>query len=108
MPLDEAYVRANEEANEIFDRMRELVEREVGRGAQELDVISVAREAGLELDEQTISELQIPQFVPVVRFVPWHHWYPWRPIWCWWWRYRYPYYRCCPYWWHRCHWYTSD
>jgi len=107
MPLDEAYVRANTEANEIFERMRQLVERHVDQGASEINVVEVARESGLELDGRVLSELQVPEVIVVNRFLPWHLWFCWRPIWCWWWNYRYPYYRCCPYWWQRCHWYAE-
>jgi hypothetical protein len=106
-PQDEVLVRATAEANEIFDRMRALVEEQVERGAAELDVLEVSRQAGLEIDDNTLSELQLPRTVPVVRFVPYFIWWPWRPLWCWWWHLRWPWYRCCPYWWYRCHWWAA-
>jgi hypothetical protein len=105
MPVDEAFLRANAEANEIFERMRETVEARVNRGEQQLNVLEVVREAGLEVDERHLSELQLPDTVLVNRILPWYDWFPFRPWWCWWWRYRYPYYKCCPWWWYRCHWY---
>jgi hypothetical protein len=103
---DETVSRAVAEANEIFGRMRELVEERVRGGSTEIPVTEVATAAGLEIDERILSELQIPELVPVHGFLPWHLWWPWRPLWCWWWRIHYPWYGyCCPWWWWRCHWY---
>jgi hypothetical protein len=61
------------------------VEGAAKEGVVEVDVLDIAHKAGLkELNEE----------------------WPWRPIWCWWWHWRYPWYRwCCPWWWYRCHWY---
>lgn len=101
-PQDETLRRAMAEANEIFDRMRNLVEEQVRQGAEEIDVLQVTREAGLEIDERALSELQIPSSIPVLRFLPVLSWFPWCPLWCLWWR-RYPWYRCSWWWWHRCH-----
>jgi hypothetical protein len=106
MPIDEVLLRAHAEANDIFERMGQAVEARVSRGEQQLDVLEVAREAGLEVDERHLSELQLPDTVPVNRILPWYDWYPFRAWWCWWWRFRYPWYNfCCPWWWYRCHWY---
>jgi hypothetical protein len=101
---DDAFDRANAEANETFERLRQTVEEVAQGGASQVDVLDVARRAGLEISEETLRELQIPQRIPVQPFLEWHIWFPFRPIWCWWWRFRYPWYRCCPYWWYRCHW----
>lgn len=104
---DEGFLRANVEANEVFDKLRATIEERVKGGEQQLSVLDITRRAGLELDEGVLKELQLPEIVPVHPFLPWHWWFPWRPIWCWWWRFRYPWYRCCPYWWSRCHWYAD-
>lgn len=104
---DETLSKANAEANEVFQRMQATVEERARAGVAELDVLEVTRASGLELDERTLSELQVPRVVPVHPFIPWHVWFPWRPFWCWWWHFRYPWYRCCPWWWHRCHWYPG-
>jgi hypothetical protein len=104
-PQDETLARATAEANEIFGRMQSLVEERAAQGAQELNVLEIARESGLEVDDRTLSELHLPATIPVIRFVPWHIWWCWRPLWCWWWNLRYPWYHCCGYWWYRCHWY---
>ena len=98
---DERLIQATTEANEIFGRLAEAVENRVGQ-ADMLDVVEIATEAGLEIDDGVIEELQLTRFIPPLRFVPWHHWDPWRPLWCWWWR-RHPWHDCCPYWWHGCH-----
>ena len=102
--LDQALERATAEVNEVFDRLGAIVEERAGGGATALDVLDVTREAGLELEDRVLDELQVPRVIPVHRFIPWHVWFPWRPLWCWWWNFRHPWYRCCPYWWHRCHW----
>lgn len=105
---DEAYIKANAEANEVFERLAGVIERRVAGGDRSLSVLEIAREAGLEIDEQVLRELQLPDLVPVQRFIPWHVWYPWRPFWCWWWRFHYPWYRCCHWWWYRCHWWGAS
>jgi hypothetical protein len=102
---DEGFVRATGEANEVFGRMQQVVTSAVKDGAKELNVLEIARESGIEIDEGNLAELQIPQVLPVIDWLPWHHWFCWRPLWCYWWRWHYPWYRCCPYWWYRCHWY---
>lgn len=106
-PQDEVFARANTEANEIFEKIGKAVEERVKQRARELNVLEIARSSGLELDEKTLTELQIPVTIPVHPFIPWYVWFPWRPLWCWWWHFRYPWYRCCPYWWYRCHWYLA-
>ena len=105
--IDDVYLRANAEANAVFDRLASVVKERVDAGVDRVSVLEVAREAGLELDERVLIDLQLPEFIPVHRFIDWQWWFPWRPIWCWWWRFRYPYYHCCPYWWTRCHWYLG-
>jgi hypothetical protein len=104
---DEAFIRANGEANEAFERLRAVVEEAMAGDQRQISVLDVGRRAGLEIDESVLGDLQLPEFVPVHPWLPWHTWFPWRPLWCWWWRFRYPWYRCCPYWWYRCHWYPS-
>ena len=105
-PLDATQLDATREADELFARVGKVIEALVQESERaEINVLEVAREVGLEIDAGTLAELQIPEIVPIIRFVPWYIWWPWRPLWCWWWRYRYPYYHCCPYWWHRCYWY---
>jgi hypothetical protein len=102
--LNDALARVTAEANGIFDKMRTVVEEAVAGGATQLEVVEVARKAGLQLDEKTIDELQIDRIIYVYPWLPWHHWWPWRPLWCWWWHQYHPWYRCCPWWWYRCHW----
>ena len=104
-PQDEGYFRASAEANEVFQRLREVVDRSVADGAEHLDLLEVTRDLGLEIDEHILRELKLPLRIPALKFVDWEFWFPWRPLWCRWWEYRYPYYHCCPYWWSRCHWY---
>lgn len=103
--MDDAIAKATAEANSVFDKMRAAVEEGVKRGTGQLDVLEVARRAGLEIDERVITELQIDRLIPIHPWLPWYHWWPWRPLWCWWWHRYYPWYRCCPWWWYRCHWY---
>jgi hypothetical protein len=101
----EAVSRAVSEANAIFDKIRGAVEEDSKKGVAQLNVLDVARKAGLEIDQRVLDELQIEPIIPVHPWLPWHYWFPWRPLWCWWWRRYHPRYRwCCPWWWHRCHW----
>ena len=105
---DETLSRAVAEANEVFGRMAQMVEEKVKEGATEISVTEIAQGVGIEIDERTLEDLQIPELVPVHPFLPWHLWWPWRPFWCRWWRIRYPWYGyCCPWWWARCHWYRA-
>ena len=94
------------EANAIFDKIRVAVEEDSKKGAAHLNVLDIARKAGLDIDERVLNELQIERVIPVHPWLPWYCWFPWRPLWCWWWHRYHPWYRwCCPWWWHRCHWY---
>jgi hypothetical protein len=104
--LNSALAKVTAEANEIFDKMRVLVEEEIKNKTPELKVVDIARKAGLEIDERVLDELQVDRVIQVHPFLPWHVWWPWRPLWCYWWHRFHPWYRCCPWWWHRCHWYV--
>ena len=103
--LNSELAKVTAEANDIFDKMRIVVEEEVTKKTPELNVVDIARRAGLELDEKILDELQVDRVIQVHPWLPWHVWWPWRPLWCYWWRRFHPWYRCCPWWWHRCHWY---
>lgn len=102
--LDEALGKAMSEANKVFGKLGNVVERSAKKGETQLDVAAVARKAGIKIDVAVLDELKIDRIVYVHPWLHWGCWFPWRPLWCWWWR-RYPWYRCCPWWWHRCHWY---
>ena len=101
---DDILAKATAEANETFGRLAKVVE-EAAREEGSLEVLDIARRAGLEIDDAALRELQIDPIVHIHPWLPWYVWFPWRPLWCWWWRRRHPWYRCCPWWWHRCHWY---
>jgi hypothetical protein len=104
-PLENEHLaRATSEANEVFANLGRVLD-EIGTNVGRLDVLDVANKAGLDIDERVLEELKIDRVIYPLPWLPWHHWFPWRPLWCWWWDRRYPYYRCCPYWWQRCHWY---
>lgn len=101
---DDAFTRAHAEAVEVFSRLGQAVERRVEGGETQIPLLDVVREIDLEIDEGVLRELHLPPFVPVIRYLPWYHWFPHRPLWCWWWHLRYPYVHCCNWWWWRCHW----
>lgn len=94
------------QANEVFAGLGRSVEASLEGKPEELDVLEIAKQAGLEdLDEVALRELQIPRRIFVHPWLRWQDYYPWRPLWCWWWRRYYPWYgSCCPYWWYRCNW----
>lgn len=105
-PQTELLAKINAEVNGIFAKMGEEVEKQVKQGAVELDVLKIARVAGLQIDEAMIDDLQVDRIIFPHPWLPWHIWYPWKPFWCWWWRRYHPWYRCCHWWWHRCHWHN--
>lgn len=103
---DDVLAKVTAEANATFAKLSSVVaERSKEEGS--LNVLEVARQAGLEIDEAALRELQIDPIIPIHPWLPWHIWFPWRPLWCWWWHRRFHWYRCCPWWWYRCHWYPS-
>ncbi len=106
--LDSALANAMAEANTVFERLGQVVEKAQEdareRGTTEINVASVAQSAGLAVDEKTLDELHIDRICHCLPWCHWTIWFPYRPLWCWWWR-KYPWYRCCPWWWYRCHWY---
>lgn len=101
---DEGLARAMREANATFARLGEAVEAAVGeRGEDPIDVLDVSRKAGLEIDDSVLERLELPRLIYPLWWCPWHHWFCWRPLWCWWWGRYYPHYHCCWYYWHHCH-----
>jgi len=74
-------VNAAEQMNPRFDRMRELVEAEIGKGTKVFDVVEIARSAGLELDDGDLSMVGVPRQIIGHDFLPWHVWWPWEDIW---------------------------
>lgn len=102
--MDEALTAAMGEANRAFAKLGKAVQKAADSGEVQLDVAAVCRKAGIKIDAATLAELKVD---PIIYVHPWSHWccwFPWRPIWCWWWHIRHPWYRCCPWWWHHCHW----
>jgi hypothetical protein len=102
--LNDQLVKVTAEANGIFTKLAQEVEKRMKDPAPQHDVLDICKKAGLNIDEAVLKELQIDRFVFCYPWLPWHVCFPWRPIWCWWWHRFYPWYRCCPWWWHRCHW----
>ena len=75
---------ATQQAAAIFERLEEVIAGAVSEtDVTEINVLEVAQRVGLEIDAATLERLQIPELVPVIRFIPWHCWWPWRPLWCW-------------------------
>jgi hypothetical protein len=99
--LDEAVAQAHAEANDVFGKLAKAVDAAAKRGGA-IKVLDIAKQAGLEVDEHTLTELQLPATVQVLPFLPWYVWYPWRPFWCFWWRRRFYGYDSYPYWWNSC------
>jgi hypothetical protein len=101
----EELAKATAEANAVFGRLGAAVDAAVegNDGSKPVDVLDIARKAEIKIDAATLDRLEIPRLIYPIVFCHWCGWYPWRPLWCWWWRVHYPHIRCCPYWWHRCH-----
>ena len=77
--MSEELTSATAEANKLFGQMSEIVQKRVDEGAVEINVADVAREAGLEIDDRIVEELQIDRVILVHPWLPWHCWWPWRP-----------------------------
>lgn len=100
---DEGYTKAMAEASDLFAAVGKIVEKRVSGGATEIDLVDTLRESRIEIDIKDILELKLYPVIPIVRFLPWHCWYPWRPLWCWWWHRHYPHYHSHHWWWCGCH-----
>ena len=107
-PLNEALVKVNEEANGIFGRLQAIVEKNVKGKASTIDVLEAAEAAGLQITEADFRELKLDRYVLVHPWLHWCCWFPWRPLWCWWWKRYHPWYICCRWWWSRCHYYHHN
>ena len=95
---DDALAEAMERASEVFGRLNRTVEEAVREAPEApIDLLQVARDAGLELDEAVLTRLALPNLVYPLSWLPWHEWWPYQPLWCWWWEQHYPWVRCGPY-----------
>jgi hypothetical protein len=95
---DEGVAAAMARANEVFTRLISVVEEAVREAPSEpIDLLAVAGVAGLELNQGVLDRLELPRLVYPLTWLPWYEWWPYEPLWCWWWRQSYPWYRCCPY-----------
>jgi hypothetical protein len=95
---DEVLAEAMARANEVFGRLTGTVEEAVKEApAAPIDLLEVAHAAGLELDEGVLTRLELPNLVYPLSWLPWHEWWPYQPLWCWWWERHYPWVRCGPY-----------
>lgn len=104
--LSKEVLDATAEINKIFVKLGGALDACVEKGDTQCDVAGMVKDIGLEgFDVSVLDDLKVDRFVPIIPSLPWHYWYPWRPIWCWWWnRYHsHLHYHCCPWWWHRCH-----
>lgn len=106
-PLNDQLAKVHGEINAVFAKLGTEVEKQVKAGAAQLDVLKTLQSVGIKIDETILRELKIDRFIFIHPWLHWCCWFPWRPIWCWWWNHNYPWYRCCPYWWHSCHWYPT-
>lgn len=106
-PLNDQLAKVHGEINTVFAKLGTEVEKQVKAGATQLDVLKTLQSVGIKIDDAILRELKIDRIIFIYPWLHWCCWFPWRPIWCWWWNHNYPWYRCCPYWWHSCHWYPT-
>ena len=104
--FNEQLAKVNAEANGIFAKLGALVDEHAKEGST-IDVLKITQKLGLKIDQSILDELKIDRVILCHPWLPWHCWFPWRPIWCWWWHRYHSWYRCCPWWWYGCHWYPS-
>ncbi len=101
---DRDLAEAADKANAIFGSLSQELDRCASERVAAVDVLEMAqRYFGKEFDAGVLKELELPTLIPVHHCLPWHYWFPWKPIWCWWWHHHYPKHHCYPWWWHRCH-----
>ncbi|XYI01392.1 hypothetical protein ACMHYB_17235 [Sorangium sp. So ce1128] len=84
MSTDERQTRrakVNDEANALFDRIGSLVQKQLNANAKEIDVVALLDEAGLRVSTGTLEELGVPAMLLPHTFLPWHDWFPWKPLW---------------------------
>lgn len=87
---DDKRSRLIDEANKIFDKMKKLTEEQVAKGAKTLNLVEIINQAGLKVDEALLTHLEIPvQFIPIP-FVGWENYFPWKPLWSYYWGLHYP------------------
>jgi hypothetical protein len=95
---DEELAMAVAQANDVFGRLRRAVEAAAREApAEPIDVLGIARHAGLELDEAILTRLQLPQLIYPLSWLPWYEWWPYEPLWGWWWARFHPWARSGPY-----------
>lgn len=95
---DEGVTTAMARANAVFARLTGVVEDALREGPSEpIDLLHVCHVAGLQVNQDVLDRLQLPRLIYPVTWLPWYEWWPYEPLWCWWWRQSYPWYRCCPY-----------
>jgi hypothetical protein len=95
---DPCLMKAMAHANEVFGRMARVVESAATRAPSEpIDLLAVCGTVGLELDEAVLQRLELSRHVYPVTALPWYQWWPYQPLWAWWWQHTHPNYRCGPY-----------
>jgi hypothetical protein len=95
---DPCLVKAMAHANEVFGRLAGVIETAVTHAPSEpIDLLAVCRTVGLELDEAQLKRLELPRQIYPVTSLPWYQWWPYQPLWAWWWRHNHPRYRCGAY-----------
>lgn len=72
-------------ANQIFDKMRKIVEDE-GRQGQPLSVRDIAQRAGLEISESTLTQMGVALSAQPMTFLSWDAWFPFRALWAYYWK----------------------
>jgi hypothetical protein len=95
---DPCLAQAMAHANEVFGRLAGVVETAATHAPSEpIDLLAVCRTVGFELDEALLKRLEIPFHIYPLTALPWYQWWPYQPLWAWWWQQNHPRYRCGPY-----------
>ena len=90
MSISASNLKIADDANQIFDKMRKLCDDQVAKGAKVLDVVKIVNDAGLKVDAGVLSQLAIPaEFIPHP-FVGWAEYFPWKPLWSYYWGLTFP------------------
>lgn len=90
MSVSDQNLKAANEANQIFDKMRKLTEEHIAKGENVVDVLKIVNEAGLKVDGHVLDQLDIPSEFILHPFLPWSEYFPWQPLWSYYWGIKFP------------------
>jgi len=68
-------------ADPVFSALRDSIESQVADGRLDLDILELSQQAGIDITEDELARLGVPQRIIGHTFLPWHVWFPWSELW---------------------------